>query len=59
MAKNAKYIANIKTLCDADIREGRRLILETRLQECIKNEDYETCEAIKRALEEDDNKARV
>lgn len=51
MAKDAKYIANIETLCDADIREGKRLILEERLKECIENEDYETCEGIKRALD--------
>ena len=50
MAKDAKYIANIETLCDSDLREGRKLILEERLKECIKNEDYETCEGIKRSL---------
>jgi len=50
MPKDAKYISNIETLCDADIREGKVLILEERLKECIKNEDYEACEGIKRAL---------
>lgn len=49
------YISAIKTLCDADIRQGRKLILETRLNECVKNEDYETAEGIKRALDEDNN----
>lgn len=53
MSKDKKYISAIKTLCDADIRAGRRLILESRLKECIKNEDYETAEGIKLSLLKD------
>jgi hypothetical protein len=52
MAKDAKYILAIKTLCEADIRAGKRDKLESRLKECIANEDYETCEGIKLALNE-------
>jgi len=59
MAKSRKYTSAIKALCDADIRQGRKLILETRLNECVKNEDYETAEGIKCALDEDNNKDRV
>jgi len=59
VAKSRKYTSAIKTLCDADIRQGRKLILETRFNECVKNEDYETAEGIKRALDEDGNKASV
>lgn len=48
--KNKCYIKNIEILCDADIRAGRRLILEARLKECVEKEDYETCQAIIKSL---------
>ena len=49
--KDKKYIEKIRIIAEADIRCGNKTKLEKKMNELIEKEDYETCEGIKRALE--------
>jgi hypothetical protein len=49
--KDRSYINKIKIICESDIRSGNRLKIDALMIRSIKKEDYETCEGIKKAID--------
>jgi hypothetical protein len=49
--KDKSYINKIRILCESDIRSGNRLKIDALMIRSIKKEDYETCEGIKKAID--------
>ena len=48
--KDEKYVKKIQIIAEADIRCGNKNKLKAKMKDLIENEEYETCEGIKRAL---------
>ena len=56
--KGKKYIEKIRVIAEADIRCGNKAKLEVLIPTLIKKEEYEDCEGIKQALENDKTNER-
>ena len=54
--KDTKYISQLKEVALADIQNGNRERVEAYKQKLIEREDYESCEAIQQALNQQEEK---